>query len=130
VKRVVSQAHIQIHIALIGENGYQGAMHLLKQNKSLDGLFICSDFAAIGTLRALQEKGIRIPEDISVIGYDNISISSMLYPSLTTVDQKGHKLGEIAAHLMKRLISGEKIANSIVKFYPKLIVRESVRSKL
>lgn len=112
------------------ENGYQGAIYLLEKNKNLDALFICSDFAAIGALRALQERGIRIPEDVSVIGYDNISISSMLHPSLSTVDQKGYELGEIAANLMKRLISGEKIANSIVKFYPKLIVRESVKSKL
>jgi len=112
------------------QNGYQGTIRLLEQNKKLDGLFVCSDFAAIGVLRALQKRGIHIPKDISVIGYDNISISSMLSPSLATVDQQGCKLGTVAAKLIKRLIDGEKIMNNVIKFYPNLIIRESVKSKL
>lgn len=115
---------------LINENGsYEEVKKVLESSNKYTAFIAGNDYLAIGAMRAIFEKGLRIPEDISLIGYDNIPISSLLSVPLTTIDQPKYELGEIGA---KRLIEMLKdpldIAKPMEKVLPtKLIIRESCK---
>lgn len=113
------------------EEGGYAAMKLLLlnskfRNKPLEAVFCANDEMAIGAINALNELGIRVPEDISIIGYDDIRLSSYIHPSLTTVSHYKYEWGVMAANLvlqgMKESFKGESIM-----LPPKLIVRDSCR---
>jgi DNA-binding LacI/PurR family transcriptional regulator len=80
--------------------GYEGAKHLLSLRERPTAIFCFNDYMAIGVYRALYEAGLRIPQDISVVGFDNIAISAYLTPPLTTIHQPKDKLGAEASRLM------------------------------
>lgn len=106
------------------EIGVNLTKQLLLKNKNVTAIFCTNDLAAIGCIRALADKGIYVPKDISVIGCDNINISSILYPSLTTITIDKAKQGEEIAMQIIEQISTKK---SIVKHYvAKEIIRESL----
>jgi LacI family transcriptional regulator len=109
-------------------NGYNLGKRLLKETTGVTAVVANNDMTAMGAFKALREEGVRIPEDISLIGYDNIPMASMLEPGLTTIDQPKYERGKAAAELLvKRLEdSGEK-ERRIIKFLPSLITRESCR---
>lgn len=91
-------------------------------------IFCMEDMLAIDLMRSLQKKGVRIPEDISVISIDDILISSQTFPSLTTVALDKDALGTYAVDLLMDLIAGKK-ANSITISSSDLVVRESVKKR-
>lgn len=76
-----------------------------------DAIFAGSDLMAMGAMKALLKKGVRIPEDIAIAGFDNIPNSDMLPVSLTTVDTPIFELGEIAADMLIKLIKGDQVEN-------------------
>ncbi|MBL0888700.1 LacI family DNA-binding transcriptional regulator [Myceligenerans indicum] len=83
-----------------------------------------NDEIAIGLMRALADRGVRVPQDVSVIGFDDQPLVAMWQPSLTTVDQDFEDLGERAFGLLERLVDGDESATSSV-VVPQLVVRES-----
>ena len=87
--------------------------------------FAASDMIAISLYTAIQKNGWRIPEDISVVGYDNISFTSMLNPPMTTFEQTERELAKAAVDALLALIAGEKIQSS-KKLQGKIIIRDSV----
>jgi LacI family transcriptional regulator len=88
-------------------------------------LFAYNDISAIGSIRALREAGLRVPEDVSVVGFDDIQIALHNSPSLTTVRQPLQKMGEIAARtLLKRIENNEDGVREIA-IAPEFVVRES-----
>lgn len=92
-----------------------------------DAIYCSNDMLAIGVLRRLQERGIRVPQEISVMGMDNIMFSSVSYPPLTTVDPCTYEVGRIAAEtLYAQLIDASRQPINIM-LEPKLILRNSVR---
>lgn len=97
------------------------------QKPSVTSVFCFSDYVAYGVYSALAKYNLRIPEDISVIGYDNIEYSDMTLPPLTTIDMKPYHVGEHAAKIMIDLINNKTDSSSPVKeiMSPKLIVRNS-----
>lgn len=104
------------------EEGYKGAKELLK--KGIEGIFCLNDVSAIGAIRALKEENVRIPEDIGIVGFDNIEESKYIYPSLTTVNQPKEKIAEkIVEILLKKL--NERTERSQILIDPELIIRES-----
>jgi LacI family transcriptional regulator len=110
------------------EEGYRCAMDLLAEKTPFTALIAFNDVTAIGAIRALKEAGLRVPEDVSVIGFDDIEGAAYLMPSLTTLRQPFEQMGELAAeHLLDMIENGEP-ALSEVRVDPKLIVRESTRA--
>ena len=109
--------------------GYPYAKQLLARKKPFTALFAYNDISAIGAIRAIQEEGLRIPHDISVVGFDDIPWAAFNTPSLTTVRQPLIKMGQIAAETVIRMIEQnhdqEHDNPSEIAIEPALVVRES-----
>ena len=104
--------------------GYRVTQKLLSSGKRFTALFAFNDIAAIGAIRAIHEYGLRVPQDISVIGFDDIASAAYQHPGLTTVRQPLRQMGRRAAEIVLKRIDAkeENVANEIV-FEPELIVR-------
>jgi DNA-binding LacI/PurR family transcriptional regulator len=105
--------------------GYPFAKQLLARKKPFTALFAYNDISAIGAIRALQEQGLRVPQDVSVIGFDDIPGAAFYTPSLTTVRQPLNRMGEVAAQSLLERIEGQKEYPSEIAIEPELVVRES-----
>lgn len=90
------------------ESGYRGVRHLLDKGQ-IDGICCGNDLIAIGAIRALKEQGIKIPDEVKVIGFDNISISKYIDPPLTTIAQPIYKIGQEAVKMLLSIINKEGI---------------------
>lgn len=88
------------------EGGFLAASEALARAVPPTAIFAGADIAALGVLRAAEERGLRVPEDLSVTGYDNIYISTVGRVSLTTVDQFGHLTGSVSARLLLERMGG------------------------
>src|SRR5579862_8849552 len=105
--------------------GYPFAKQLLAREKRFTALFAYNDISAIGAIRAIQEQGLRVPQDISVIGFDDIPAAAFNTPSVTTVRQPLNRMGEVAAQSLLERIEGKKEYLSEIAIEPELVVRES-----
>src|SRR5579863_1614246 len=105
--------------------GYPFTKKLLAQQKTFTALFAYNDISAIGAIRALQEQGLRVPQDVSVLGFDDIPGAAFHTPSLTTVRQPLNRMGEVAAQSLLDRIDGKKEYPSEIAIEPELVVRES-----
>jgi DNA-binding LacI/PurR family transcriptional regulator len=105
--------------------GYPFAKQLLARNKPFTALFAYNDISAIGAIRAFQEQGLRVPQDISVMGFDDIPGAAFQTPSLTTVRQPLNRMGEVAAQSLLERIEGNKEYPEEIAIEPELVVRES-----
>ncbi|RYH08646.1 substrate-binding domain-containing protein [Tropicimonas sp. IMCC6043] len=106
--------------------GYDGTVALLDNAAPPTAVFAFNDLMAMGAYRAVQERGLRIPDDISIVGYDDIELVSFLTPSLTTIHQPGIGLGLAAAGaLIGHLERGEALPERILK-QPELVLRDSL----
>lgn len=104
---------------------YMMASDLLEYRKEITAFFCASDIMAIGVIRAVQDAGFRIPEDISVVGFDNITLVEYMTPSLTTVAQDMKLMGYKATELLAEFLSEEKPASHHVYVPHELVVRHS-----
>ena len=109
---------------------YPKTLDLVKRRPDIDAIFASSDMKAIYILKALNELHIRVPEDISLFGFDNISIASACYPALSTVSQSPNELGRVAArNLIKQIKFKRKYGHLPIPQYNlidyNLIIRES-----
>jgi len=107
------------------EGGYTAARELLSRPVRPTAIFAGADVAAIGVLNAAAEAGLRVPEDISVAGYDDTAIAALQPISLTTVDQDGHLMGANAARLLLERIEGKRQRSVQLSFAPTLVPRRS-----
>jgi len=105
--------------------GYPFAKQLLERKVPFTALFAYNDISALGAIRAFQEAGLRVPQDISVIGFDDIQGAAYSNPSLTTVRQPLAEMGRIAAKALLERIEGKKDGPSEIAIEPSLVVRQS-----
>ncbi len=84
-----------------------------------------TDIMAVGAIKYLNSAGYKIPQDVSVIGFDNIALATIVEPSLTTIAQPTRKIGEVAARILLAKINGEKGIVDQIIFEPEFIIRES-----
>jgi len=105
--------------------GYPVTKRLLAGKKLFTALFAYNDISAIGAIRALQEQGVRVPQDVSVVGFDDIPGAAFHTPSLTTVQQPLNRMGEVAAQCLLDRIEGRKEYPSDIAIEPEFVVRES-----
>jgi len=106
------------------DSGYKIGLKLYEQKKKPRAMFISNDLAALGFEKALLENGIRIPEDIAIVGFDNIERASLASVPLTTINQPTKKIGQLAIQTVINKIEGRPTLNRII-LKPELIIRES-----
>jgi LacI family transcriptional regulator len=110
--------------------GYPFAKAFLARKRPFTALFAYNDISAIGSIRAFQEAGLRVPEDVSVVGFDDIRIAVHNNPSLTTVRQPLQKMGEIAARTLLNRIEEHEEWLPEISIEPEFVVRNSTRRAL
>jgi alanine racemase len=104
-------------------SGYYAAMALIDTGAQFDAIFAASDLIAIGAIRALKEKGISVPEQVAVVGYDDIPVASFANPPLTTIKQNTQLAGEILVDSVLKLIRGIDVSAQLIP--TTLVVRSS-----
>lgn len=106
--------------------GYAFGRKLLESGIGFTSLFAFNDVSAIGAMRAFLDAGLRVPEDVSVVGFDDIQSSAFLNPSLTTVRQPLREMGQLAArNLLERLAADDDHSSARLTVEPELVVRGS-----
>jgi DNA-binding LacI/PurR family transcriptional regulator len=105
------------------ESGYQAARELLSRKEPFDAIFAASDLIALGAMHALRDQGIRIPEQVAVIGFDDIPSASLANPPLTTVMQDTRRAAEALVDTLLKSIGEEPVASTV--FPARLVVRQS-----
>jgi DNA-binding LacI/PurR family transcriptional regulator len=117
---------LQVDALSSEEAGYDAASILLRQEQPFDAVFAASDLIAIGAMRALTEHGLRVPEDVAVIGFDDIPAARMATPTLTTIFQDTTRAGELLVETLMKLVHGEATENR--RLPTSLVVRKSTGS--
>ena len=120
----INEEVIQIDAITSEQAGFDAASALLASGQTFDAIFCASDLIAIGAMKCLRNEGYKIPEDVLVIGFDNIAIAEYVRPSLTTVQQDTRAAGEILVETLIASINGNAPEKPTL-LTPKLIVRES-----
>jgi DNA-binding LacI/PurR family transcriptional regulator len=103
--------------------GYQATVQLLDSGESFDAIFAGTDLIAIGAMRALQDAGKRVPDDVSVVGFDDMPLAAYVTPGLTTVQQNSELGAEGLVNGIVGLIKGQPVESTLMA--PRLIVRQS-----
>lgn len=136
IRQQAAKLGIPIHPALVEqmigntpspETGYVAAQKLLAAGEPFTALFAFNDVAAIGAIRALRDAGRRVPEDVSVVGFDDVHAAAFHNPALTTIRQPLWQMGRLAVeHLLQRIAKGpgSKLPSQII-VEPELIIRQS-----
>ncbi|PLV59928.1 LacI family DNA-binding transcriptional regulator [Thermotoga sp. KOL6] len=107
------------------ENGYQAVQKALNEGLKFDGVFCYNDLMAFGVIKALKERGFQIPEDVAVIGYDDIVYSSLVCPPLSTIRIKKFEMGFEAFRMLLQKIKGRRKRRKRVILDVELVVRET-----
>lgn len=115
------------------EEGKANAKQLLKDHDDVDGIFINTDLVAIGAMKEFNDRGVKVPEDINIVGFSNWFMASVISPSLTTINQPGLEMGKKAFKLLFKEIKSRKanklITHKQVVLDTNLVVRDSTKNK-
>lgn len=123
-----SDSALAIHADNTEEDAYAAVQNLVATGQSLDAVFAVTDVLAVGAMRALADAGRRIPEDVSVVGFDDLPRAAFVNPPLTTVQQNIREASEGMVQAIVGLIEGDSVKS--VQMQPKLIVRQSCGATL
>jgi DNA-binding LacI/PurR family transcriptional regulator len=107
------------------EMGYVGFQKLFQNEHPPTAVFATSDYKAVGAIHAARDMGLEVPKDVSVIGYDDLTIGQYTYPKLTTVNQNTRVIGRRAAEILLNYAAASPSESFKDEILPKLIVRES-----
>ena len=130
-KRALREAGVSIAPEYIQEgrfdrlSGYEKGLMLLQFSPRPTAIVAANDLVALGVLAALREMGLRCPEDVSLVGFDDQEIASFTNPALTTVAQPAYQMGARAAALLFERLRGEDVAAQQVVMKATLRVRDS-----
>jgi LacI family transcriptional regulator len=108
------------------DEAYKAALRLLQQQPQITAIFGCNDESAIGALRAAQQLGRRIPDDLSLVGFDDIDLAKHVVPPLTTMQVDKVTMGRLAVQLLATRIETPEAATITNMIRPRLIERQSV----
>ncbi len=110
------------------QNGYDAAKILFSKNKNITAVFACNDAMAIGVMHFLRDNGYSIPQDVSIIGFDDVEADLLIDPPLTTIRVPKFDLGAEALRVIKESIKNSNTKNKIILVPVELIVRESTKN--
>ncbi|CSB57519.1 ribose operon repressor [Vibrio cholerae] len=132
-KRALAEAGIAINPDWIVESdfecegGYQAFEKLYERGKFPSALFVSNDMMAMGVIQAASQRGLRVPDDLSLIGYDDVHIAKFMTPALTTIHQPKYRLGKAAVDTLLYRLENPDTTAQVVQLEPTLVVRNSVR---
>jgi LacI family transcriptional regulator len=110
------------------ETGYQNSKLLLENGLDFSAVVCGNDLIAFGVLTAVKDKGLKVPEDISIVGYDDIYLTTMTEPKLTTIKQPLSEISSYAMEVLARLMKKEPVEEKVKFFTPHLVERGSVKN--
>jgi len=110
------------------ENGRELTQKLLQLEDPPTAIFACNDLTAFGVINELTMNGYRVPDDVSVMGFDNIEYSRMVTPGLTTIKQPNYEMGKLACTMLLDKLKKDNFYETDVMLLPKIIVRDSVKA--
>jgi LacI family transcriptional regulator len=120
------QACVQLQLRVsTPELGFVPATELIQRGVEFTAMIAYNDIAAVGAIRALMNHGFRVPEDVSVVGFDDIQGAAFHNPSLTTIRQPLRQMGVVAARILLQRIRGQATFPDVVPIHPELVIRES-----
>ncbi len=112
------------------ESGYYSTCALLNSSNPSTAVFASNDLSAFGAMEAARSRGLSIPEDISIIGFDDIPQCLLTYPQLTTIHQPLEQMGHIAARMLVEQIENPELPPRHITLATKLVIRDSCRARL
>jgi len=111
------------------ESGYAAMQFLLSQTLHPSAVFVANDQMAVGAIYAIQDRGLKVPDDIAVVGYDNLELARYIRPTLTTISQPLQQLGEAAAKILIEQLEGSRTDELTIEIKGELMVRDSCGAK-
>ncbi|HFD4025233.1 TPA: substrate-binding domain-containing protein [Vibrio parahaemolyticus] len=132
-KRAMNEAGLEFNANWIIESdfecegGYQAFKKMAERGKLPSSIFVSNDMMAMGVINAANELGIKVPDDLSIIGYDDIHIAKFMSPSLTTIHQPKYRLGQAAVETLVRRLDDKSNEAQVVQLEPTLVIRNSVK---
>ncbi|MHB8062648.1 MAG: LacI family DNA-binding transcriptional regulator, partial [Ruminiclostridium sp.] len=130
-KQAISEAGIAIDESIImsgsykEEVGFKFADDIIKSHTGVTAIFSASDFLALGVYKAAKLHGLKIPDDLSVAGFDDSFSTQLLDPELTDVRQPTYEMGVKATEMILKLITGCNLRKKVITLDPQLIIRQS-----
>ncbi|HHF3277009.1 TPA: substrate-binding domain-containing protein [Vibrio alginolyticus] len=131
-KRAMNEAGLEFNANWIIESdfecegGYQAFKKMAQRGALPSSIFVSNDMMAMGVINAANELDIKVPDDLSIIGYDDIHIAKFMSPSLTTIHQPKYRLGQAAVVTLVRRLDDKSNDAQVVQLEPTLVVRNSV----
>ena len=110
----------------VWQSGYESMKDLLKHHPQCTAVFVASDTMAYGALQAITEAGLNVPDDVGIIGFDDLEFSSLTNPPLTTIRQPRYQMGQKAMEVLTDILRDEAENGIKIPLAPELIVRRSV----
>ncbi|HAS6642729.1 TPA: LacI family DNA-binding transcriptional regulator [Vibrio parahaemolyticus] len=132
-KRAMNEAGLEFNANWIIESdfecegGYQAFKKMAERGTLPSSIFVSNDMMAMGVINAANELSIKVPDDLSIIGYDDIHIAKFMSPSLTTIHQPKYRLGQAAVETLVRRLDDKSNEAQVVQLEPTLVVRNSVK---
>ena len=131
-KKALEDSKIDISESLIRigdfkeKSGYENMKALLELNENISAVYVASSKMTYGAIKAIREKGLKIPEDVSLVGFDIHDVSGLITPSITTILQPEERIGKVAGELMlKRLQDSNERFNQKIVLDPDILIRDS-----
>jgi DNA-binding LacI/PurR family transcriptional regulator len=119
-----------IHCGFNQQNAYEATIDLLRMKNRPDAIFTISDRMAIGAMLAIKEKGLRMPTDIGLVGFNNEPVTQLVTPGISSVEQPAFEIGKAAAKLfLEQMHHEEDLSDVETVLRPRLIIRESSTRK-
>ncbi|ANP66982.1 substrate-binding domain-containing protein [Vibrio alginolyticus] len=132
-KRAMNEAGLEFNANWIIESdfecegGYQAFKKMAQRGALPSSIFVSNDMMAMGVINAANELDIKVPDDLSIIGYDDIHIAKFMSPSLTTIHQPKYRLGQAAVETLVRKLDEKSTEAQVVQLEPALVERKSVK---
>ncbi|PSU20004.1 substrate-binding domain-containing protein [Photobacterium kishitanii] len=132
-KRAMNEAHLRFNSHWIIESdfecegGYDAFMKMHHNGTLPSAIFVSNDMMAMGVINAANECGIQIPNDLSIIGYDDIHIAKYMSPALTTIHQPKYRLGQAAVETLLKRLDTQMSDTQVIQLEPTLVTRNSVK---
>lgn len=132
-KRALAESRLEINPDWVMEGdfscegGRDAFLHMLDSHSLPTALFACNDMMAMGVVNAAHQHGLSIPQDLSLIGYDDIHIATFMTPPLTTIHQPKYRLGKAAVEALLARLDDKELEPQVVQLEPVLVTRDSVK---